>query len=112
MADETLLAWDLGQDEAIRMANSLFPEIVLEKDISFCFGLARLMYWVEDRKTTTKQDRYKNFVWIRVLWKQWRWSYRTNYLYDYLPCFEPKAKFPSSVGALSGVEDPSLKREA
>ena len=63
------------------------PIIVHCKEIR-PFPFIKIKYFIEDRHPDLEyyeEGKYKNFIYINILWKSFRWTFRTNYLYSDLP---------------------------
>lgn len=65
------------------------PVGVYEKREKIFFGLAEIYYYIEDRRPDLPPDeyaeKYKHFIKVRILYKEYTWTLRSPYLYDYLP---------------------------
>ena len=62
----------------------VFPKIMAQQKRSFFFGIVSVRIFIEDRYPECEEHRskYKNFINIRVFWKQFSWCFRTYHLYD------------------------------
>jgi hypothetical protein len=63
------------------------PKIVYRREFSHLFGLITILYYIEDRRPDLPEysGKYKNWLRVTIFDQEYRWTYRTDHLYDDSP---------------------------